>query len=364
MIRLDRLQNPPQKPHLADMLRVAFPVPSAIDPKVYRTYKTQGEELSGLFLAQSALDFDYSSGRFLELFLGLSAQNRVISISRSMHYNALVAASTAQNLGVKIHWITPNNKSGIIELEDIACARKSGADTFILPLINADLLTQNNIIELGFSDNEMLILDASYTLALGAFPLATQFIKKSHTNSPSWIDSCDFTVYQSAFLINGETLGLPRGYGAMICNFEQTLHTPLMRENIFSALKIALLEARESSSEIDQKEQFFTLLKEKLGESLTLFAPIENNAPNTLALRFSNIRARALIQSLLLDKVIALNGQECLFGLSRPSSLLQSMGYDEEEARELLSISFEPLDDLENLTSLIALRYKQVNIYL
>ena len=101
-------------------------------------------------------------------------------------------------------------------------------------------------------------------------------------------------------------------------------------------------------------------LEESLGESISLFIPIENSAPNTLALRFAGIKARLLLQDLFIKEVYGANGQECLFGLFRPSFVLQKMGYSENESRELISFSIKSACDPQKLALMLAQSYRQI----
>lgn len=345
MTALDFLPNPPIKQELiTPLFHLPYPNPSPIDPRVYREQNNQAKALAQAFQKESVRDFDYSSGSFLELFWALSLEKKKLAIASSLHYNALKAAKEVQNLGVEIFWLHPNVKSGVIEPNSLQEARTLGFELFFLPWANEDLLTLNPLESYGFSLDERLFVEASYPLALG---IALPLLEKAH------------------WLINGEILGLPRGYGAILGG-KIPLHRPLMRANLFGVLHAAL-KAREILIENDdQKTLFYEHLSALLGENLSLFAPLKSCLPNALPLRFKGIRARSLIQALLLEKITSLNGQECLFGFSKPSSVLQSMGYDEDEARELLSVSFLPfssIEELERIAKILALRYKQIHLY-
>lgn len=343
MTRLDFLPNPPlERDIVARFLEVSHPNPSPMDPKNRSFYDASARALGTRFGAQEARSFDYTSGSFLELCLYFSLQGRRIALASSLHHNATATAPLLERLGYPCHWLIPAKESGIIELQAIEEARQAGCDLFILPLVNEDILTQNPVESYPLGDS-LVILEASYPLALG-LPLPD---------------------IHAHWLINGEILGLWRGMGAILSPEPLPTPEPLLRPELFNALTLAI-ERRESlAKKVDQKGRFFALLQDHLGEDVSLFAPLPSLLPNTLPLRLRDIRARSLLQSLLLDNISALNGQACLFGFFKPSAILQSMGYEEEEARELLSLSFQPLEEVElaRLAELIALRYKQVNLY-
>lgn len=108
------------------------------------------------------------------------------------------------------------------------------------------------------------------------------------------------------------------------------------------------------------KCNFFESLKAKLQDNIGLFAPLHLSAPNTLALRLKHIKAREIIQALQIEGIYAINGLDCLYGNAKPSFVLQSMGYEEAQCRELISISYVDLKDIESIATSIANAYLQL----
>ena len=84
---------------------------------------------------------------------------------------------------------------------------------------------------------------------------------------------------------------------------------------------------------------------------------------NTLLIRLPGIRARQLVNALKLDDIAITNGEGCTLGLGQPSFTLQSYGFSEDEAREAISLSWEPdLDeaDLIGAVKKLLFRYRQI----
>lgn len=84
---------------------------------------------------------------------------------------------------------------------------------------------------------------------------------------------------------------------------------------------------------------------------------------NTLLIRLPGIRARQLVNALKLDGIAITNGEGCTLGLGQPSFTLQSYGFNEDEAREAISLSWEPdLDeaDLTGAVKKLLFRYRQI----
>jgi hypothetical protein len=93
---------------------------------------------------------------------------------------------------------------------------------------------------------------------------------------------------------------------------------------------------------------------------LTGSAPVLDN---TLLIRLPNIRARQLVNTMTIEGISITNGEGCSLSLSKPSFVLQSYGYSEEEAREAISLSWEPDTAIEELIAAaekLIFRYRQV----
>ncbi len=84
---------------------------------------------------------------------------------------------------------------------------------------------------------------------------------------------------------------------------------------------------------------------------------------NSLLIRLPNIRARQLVNTLIIEGITITNGEGCSLSLSKPSFVLQSYGYSEEEAREAISLSWAPdmaIKELIAAAEKLIFRYRQV----
>lgn len=314
-MKLDVLQNPILEDNTFFLSSNTQNIPP-ISQSIFKRNQKELESLSEYFGGESGGNFSFLSGAFLELFLSLHTCGHKIALALSNHQQAYDAYKLIKNF-IPITPILPSVQSGIIENLD----ELNECDVFIIPLVNQDLLTLNPIEELMKQrEDAIFIVDISYGVRFGLTPKLTP---------------------KSIFLCEAESFGFLRGHGVFLSYKEYLPYFP--RTRYVDHLYAKLLERIKSCSTplIDKKEEFFSLFKDK---NISLFAPLSNSLPNTLALRFRGIKARNLLQGLVLEDIEAINGQECLFGFFSPSFLLQAMGYSELEARELLSVSFLDFD--------------------
>lgn len=346
-MRLDFLQNYPLNPKANAILSSStYPNLSALNPTEVSAFKKKSVEFANIFEGNMAFPFGFGCSDWLALFSQI--QNK-IAYATSNHQQAYTALKLLKNEPFKL---IPNLKSGRIEMNIIDEAINQNCDCFIIPFVNQDILTINDIIAIKERlkkklEDFIIIVDISYA-------------QSSQIPIPNILDK------HTIFLLNSESIGLLRGNGIIIARdfidpgiFPQTLANIKLFDAALEAVKNPLLEY---SNITDSKIIFYNKLKDILKENLSLFAPLENTLPNALPLRFHSIKARVFLQSLLIAKIYAINGQECLFGLSRPSFVLQEMGYSQTQSRELISISYINLED-KDLTLLIktlAHTYRQI----
>ena len=113
------------------------------------------------------------------------------------------------------------------------------------------------------------------------------------------------------------------------------------------------------------KEKFLEKLKEKLKDNIYFFVDNKNTLPYTLHFALKNIKAREIIRTLAFDNIFLSNGEGCSLGLSKPSRIIQAMGYDETTSRNAISLNF--LQDFDEETILkivdkIEQKYKQIRV--
>lgn len=354
-IRLDFLANFPQN-HKANALFAAqtIPNPNTLDSSYLSHLSLDSKKLASLFSKTHAHSFNYTSSDFFTLFSLLQKHNFHIILSISLHQQSLYAARLCQN----ITFISPN-QSGVIQtlFTTLHKVEQNKSLAIFLPFVNQDILTQNPIETLleeifCFCPNALVFLDISLLASVLDFATLQHL---AHLNHP-----------QILFLCNAESIGLSRPSGFLLSDFNKLTNNQildefflaqLLRPNLYKAAYIALQDILQSPKVKDSKYEFYTKLKNILGENLSLFAPLESTLPNALPLRFRNIKARLLIQALSVESIFAINGQDCLFGNAKPSFVLASQGYDEPSTRELLSISYNDEIELDSIIQSLSNAY-------
>ena len=330
---LDYLQNPPIKHSLMQKL-IAIDSPNyfALTPNALQKSQQDKEALNALFQTKAIKPFNFNVESFYFLLDKLSKQYKVALILSS--HKMLYEASLHFKKNTFIPLI-PNIEDGKIPIQK---ALAEGADCFIVPYLNEDILTSNahldTILKPYFS-----IWDISYALAL-KLPLPKN---------------------ANIYLANGENLGLIRPLGIMASQREDFYGLSgnyLEIENLYAVFLSALQTQKISNK--DYAPSFFENLQNLLGEDSYIFYP---SVANTLSLGLKGIKARDFIQSLIFDNIRLINGQDCLFGFLNPSFVLQLMGYTQERARELLSISFIDFQgDTQKLAQKLAQKYLQLKL--
>ena len=124
----------------------------------------------------------------------------------------------------------------------------------------------------------------------------------------------------------------------------------------FEALKVQKFDYK-------MKELFLKKLKEKLKDNIYFFVNPEDTLSYSLHIALKGIKARELIRTLALNKIFLTNGEGCSLGLSKPSRIIQEMGYDELTSRNSISFSFVDelsAEDIEKVVNTVYLKYKQI----
>lgn len=111
------------------------------------------------------------------------------------------------------------------------------------------------------------------------------------------------------------------------------------------------------------KRSFMEKLNEEFEDKIFYFVNPKECLDYTLHFGLKGIKAREIIRTLALDSILVTNGEGCSLGLSKPSRILQEMGYKELESRWALSLDFR--DDLTEETILktvktIGKKYRQI----
>ena len=111
------------------------------------------------------------------------------------------------------------------------------------------------------------------------------------------------------------------------------------------------------------KNEFIKVLKQTLKDDFILFVEASSTLDNVVHFGLKGVKAREVIRNLSLENIFVTNGEGCSLGLSRPSRIIQAMGYTELESRQALSLSFSKdfsSDEILYIVSKIGKSYRQI----
>ena len=113
----------------------------------------------------------------------------------------------------------------------------------------------------------------------------------------------------------------------------------------------------------DYKDEFKACLVNELKDDIYFFVNSDETLAYTLHFGLKGIKAREIIRTLSLGDIFVTNGEGCSLGLSKPSRVLQEMGYEELESRWALSLSFSQelnSEELLFIAKTISKKYRQI----
>lgn len=206
-------------------------------------------------------------------------------------------------------------------------------------MLNEDIFSINDFNNIrDIIGDTTFALDISYALALGL----------------------DIKYDANIYLINSASLALLNGVGLIAS--DKAYVSDIYRNNISKAIYFAIQKRSNSRFDFVSKDNdlLYSKLKEILGDDLMLFA--SNYPSNTLPLRFKFINTRNLIQHLYLDNIFIQSSQDCSLGVIQPSHTLLSLGFGMLKARELCTITFKELEEIDFLVDKISSSYKMIRL--
>ncbi len=275
--------------------------------------------------------FSFDKDGFLGLLLNLSKKgNIVVSLGET---NSLIEACVVfESLGFNIDYI-PLKKDGKV---DISYLDKKSFDFIFLSSYVMDTFVQVPLQEIKEKTKAMIISNAS-------------------ANFSSLSDVIYFDPYKlTGFSTSGVIL------------FSDDLFEQKSFAYIDLVAVSTILEALNAQKfNTKMQEKFKSKLQEVLKDEVYFFVNHEDTLPYTLHFALRDIKAREIIRTLGLDEIHITNGEGCSLGLSKPSRIIQCMGYDEITSRNALSLSFsEEYDDetIANIVNKIAKKYKQIKV--
>ncbi len=289
------------------------------------------KEFKGKYLFENINSFSFSKSGFLSLLIELNKKGK-IAISIGETQSLIDAGLLFEELGFEIIWIDLL-KDGNVNIEKL---KEINIDYIFISSYVMDTFVKTSIENVKKLTNAKVISNASAT-----------FDKNSDV------------IYFDPYKLTGHFF-----HGLILFNedlFEEqsiTFKDGLALYNILEALK-------NQNFETSIKEIFINKLQEILKDDIYFF--VDNNQTLAFSLHFAlkNIKARELIRTLSLDEIFITNGEGCSLGLSKPSRIIQAMGYDELTSRNSISLTFTQkleISQIEKIVNTIAKKYKQIKV--
>jgi hypothetical protein len=178
----------------------------------------------------------------------------------------------------------------------------------------------------------------------------------SNCSANKYAKFADMILFDAYKLTGYGTCGVVL-YSGDVLNEQYAGETDALGINlIYQALKNQTFETKN-------RDEFITVLKEEFKDDLYFFVEPESTLPYNLHFGLKDIKAREIIRTLSLNDIYVTNGEGCSLGLSRPSQVIQDMGYEESESRWALSLTFtkdHSSDEIEKIVKTMSRKYRQI----
>ena len=294
-------------------------------------YISLEDSLKKDFAFESLNYFSFCKSGFLSLLLQLNKKGK-IAVSLGETQSLIDACEIFCSLGFDILYLDLN-KDGSVNLDKL---KDQKIDFLFLSSYTVDTFYKNNLENVKKLTDTKIISNAS-----------ASFDKNSDV---IYFDSYKLTGFstKSIILFNQNLFE------------EQAIFEKdgISLNNIFQSLK-------NQKFENSMKEIFKEKLENSLKDNLYYFIDNKNSLEYTLHFALKGIKARELIRTLALDEILISNGEGCSLGLSKPSRVIQAMGYDELTSRNAITLSFEKsysISEIDKIVNLISKRYLQIKV--
>jgi hypothetical protein len=275
--------------------------------------------------------FSFTKEGFLGLLLELKDSSIAISLGESQ---ALIdAAFMYESLGFQIIWLDLE-KDGKVNLSNL---KNQKINFLFLSSYVMDTFVLTNLENIKEQTSAKIISNAT-------------------ANHNSYSDIVYFDPYKlTGFNTNSVIL------------FDDETFTLLPIGQIDSiACKLCFDSLLKNSFNKNIKALFLERLKTTFKDNIYFFVEPKDTLEYTLHFGLKGIKARELIRTLALSEIYITNGEGCSLGLSKPSRIIQSMGYDEMTSRNAISLSFvDEIDEkeIDKVIRLMYLKYKQIHSF-
>lgn len=294
-------------------------------------YNSLEDSFKKEFAFESLNYFSFCKSGFLSLLLQLNKQGK-IAVSLGETQSLIDACEIFCSLGFDILYLDLN-KDGSVNLDKL---KDQKINFLFLSSYTVDTFYKNSL------ENVKKLTDA-----------------KIISNASASFDKYSDVIYFDSYKLTGFST-------KSIILFNQNLFEEqaifekdgISLNNIFQSLK-------NQKFENSMKEIFKEKLENSLKDNIYYFIDNKNNLEYTLHFALKGIKARELIRTLALDEILISNGEGCSLGLSKPSRVIQAMGYDELTSRNAITLSFEKsysISEIDKIVNLISKRYLQIKV--
>ena len=293
-------------------------------------FETLLEAYKNKFGFKKLKTFALSKEGFLGLFLELKGK---IAISVGETQSVVDAGKLYESLGFEVVWLTLNQEGKV----NLSTLKDSTIDFLFLSSYVMDTFVRTSLEEVKQFTSAKII-----------------------SNGSACFDSLSDMIYFDNYKLTGFNTN-----GVLLFNDDSFNLLPIGQIDTL-ACKLCFDAMVNQHFNETLKEQFLEKLKKQFQDDLYFF--VQPNTTLTYSLHFGlkGIKARELIRTLALSQIYITNGEGCSLGLSKPSRIIQEMGYDETTSRNAISLSFvDELDEdaINNVVKTMFLKYKQLKSF-
>lgn len=263
-----------------------------------------------------------------------------VLVSGIEHQSVLKAAQRLQHWGVHVEEISANSQ-GIISSLDVQAALRPTTVLMSIMLANNDTGVIQPLPHLVSMLRKMrpdIYIHTDAVQAVGKIPVSL---------STLGVDALSLSAHK----FNG-----PKGVGALVVR-KGRFHESLLvggkqeekyragTENVLglvglgTAAQIAQQQMDERSGFLEELRDAFQQELLNLYPQLTIYGQGEARVPNTMLIGFPDIQGMTLTLNLDLEDIGVSVGSACSAGDLQPSHVLQAMGYDDQQAMNVIRIS-------------------------
>jgi len=286
------------------------------------------QEYKNQFAYTKLKTFSFTKEGFLGLLLELRGSSIAISVGESQ---ALIdGAFLYESLGFEIIWLDLK-KDGKVNLSKI---KDKEIDFLFLSSYVMDTFVSIDLKEIRKQTNAKII-----------------------SNSTAHHDSCSDVIYFDPYKLTGFNTN------SVILFNDETFELLPIGQIDSIACKLCFESLLKKSFNKEVKRLFLDKLITTFKDDIYFFVEPKDTLEYTLHFGLKGIKARELIRTLALSEIYITNGEGCSLGLSKPSRIIQAMGYDEMTSRNSISLSFvDEIDEkeIDKVVRLMYLKYKQI----